>query len=96
MLKLTAQDVFEINELMLAITAKYINAYNKEDMHELVIGDVQHNINALAQFNKTHDVEQLYDAVMGQDTLVREYYIRLLNYIDELISEYNTEYFALI
>ena len=91
MRKVSKKHVTAINTLMLNTTAQYITAYNTADMHSLVVYDVQHNINALAVFNSTNNVQQLHDSIMQQDTLVREYYIATLRYIEEnnLIHSYN-------
>ena len=75
MRKATIVNVAAINTLMLDITTQYIKAYNTASMHSLLVDDVQHNINALAAFNNTKNVQQLHNSIMQQDTLVREYYI---------------------
>ena len=83
MRKATIAQVAAINTLVLDITAQYIKAYNTADMHSLVVYDVQHNINALAAFNNTKNVQQLHNSIMQQDTLVREYYVAVLQYIEK-------------
>jgi len=45
--------------------------------------DIQHNINALVAFNKDNNVQNLHDSIMQQDTFVREYYIAMLEYIEQ-------------
>ena len=82
MRKVSKAHVAAINTLMLNTTAQYIKAYNTADMHSLVVYDVQHNINALAVFNSTNSAQQLHNSIMQQDTLVREYYIAVLQYIE--------------
>ena len=53
--------------------------------------DVAHNVNALVAFNATKDAQALHDSIMLQDTLVREYYISVLLYIErnKLINKRN-------
>jgi hypothetical protein len=75
-----------INQLMLSTTQDYINTFVDEqaDISSLSMyaTDVQHNTNALVQFNKDLNVQKLHDSIMQQDTLVREYYIEVLRYIE--------------
>ena len=81
-----AKHVIVINNLMLKTTESYINTFVSEDEDESSIsmyaGDVAHNVNALVAFNATKDAQALHDSIMLQDTLVREYYISVLLYIE--------------
>ena len=81
-----AKHVIVINNLMLKTTESYINTFVSEDEDASSISmyatDVQHNINALVNFNATKDVQALHNSIMLQDTLVREYYISVLLYIE--------------
>jgi hypothetical protein len=87
MRKVTAVHFLKLQRLMLSTTESYINCFAdaQSDSGQLSMyaDDVQHNINALVQFNKNKDAQQLHDSIMGQDTLVREYYIDVLRYIEE-------------
>ena len=92
MRKLTQVHKREINMLMLKTTMDYIDfsttsycvnmpvTLDNVQFHTL---DIQHNINALAAFNTSNNVQQLHDALMQQDTFVREYYIDVLQYIEQ-------------
>ena len=51
-------------------------------MYAMYAQDVAYNTNALAQFNNTLNAQELHNAIMQQDTLVREYYIAVLQYIE--------------
>ena len=86
MRKLTAKHKVVITNLMFAITAKYINTFctDRQDTSNtnMYTDDIVHNINALKTFNKNNDVQQLHDNIMQQDTLVREYYYKVLHYIE--------------
>ena len=87
MRKLTAKHKVAITNLMFATTASYIKCFctDRTDTTNtsMYVGDVQHNINALAQFNADNNVQKLHDNIMYQDTLVREYYIKVLRYIEQ-------------
>jgi hypothetical protein len=71
---------------MLNTTAEYINCFAKDesdiDQFKMYTGDIAHNIAALSVFNTTLDTEVLHDNIMRQDTLVREFYITVLLYIE--------------
>jgi hypothetical protein len=86
MRKLTAQHKVAITNLMFATTAKYINTFCTDRTDSIntnmYTDDIIHNITALKTFNKNNNVQELHDAIMQQDTLVREYYIKVLRYIE--------------
>jgi hypothetical protein len=84
MQKLTAKHIAQINVLLLKTTEQYINVFvNDEDISNMYATDVAHNVNALVQFNKDKDVLALHKAIIMQDTLVREFYISVLLYIED-------------
>ncbi len=84
MQKLTAKHIAQINVLLLKTTEKYINVFaNEEDIDTMFAEDVAHNINALVQFNTDKNVLALHNAIIMQDTLVREFYISVLLYIED-------------
>ena len=84
MQKLTAKHIAQINVLLLKTTEQYINTFvNEEDISNMYATDVAHNVNALVQFNKDKDVLALHKAIIMQDTLVREFYISVLLYIED-------------
>jgi len=85
MRKLTAKHTAQINVLLLKTTEEYINCFvtDKKDAYSMYAEDVAHNVNALVQFNADKNVQALHDAIMQQDTLVREYYIAVLQYIED-------------
>jgi hypothetical protein len=78
--------IIVINNLMLKTTESYINTFVSEDEDASSISmyaeDVAHNVNALVAFNATKDVQALHNSIIMQDTLVREYYISVLLYIE--------------
>jgi hypothetical protein len=86
MRKVTAVHFLQLQRLMLSTTENYINTFADEqsDSSSLTMyaDDVAYNINALVQFNKNKDVQALHSSIMRQDTLVREYYISVLRYIE--------------
>ena len=87
--------IIVINNLMLKTTESYINTFVSEDEDvssiSMYADDVAHAVNALVAFNTTKDVQALHDSIMLQDTLVREYYIDVLLYIErnKLINKRN-------
>ena len=84
MLKLTAKHIAQINVLLLKTTEQYINTFvNEEDISNMYATDVAHNVNALVKFNTDKDVLALHKAIIMQDTLVREFYISVLLYIED-------------
>ena len=90
-----AKHMLKINTLMLKTTESYISTFVSEDEDASSISmyaeDVAHNVNALVAFNATKDAQALHDSIMLQDTLVREYYISVLLYIErnKLINKRN-------
>ncbi len=89
--KLTNETIAKINFLMLKTTQEYIDSFVtdvNDSNYIMYTMDVQHNVNALAQFNSDNNVQDLHENIMRQDTLVREYYIETLRYIEnnKLIS----------
>ena len=83
----TPQHVKQINKLMYSTTISYIKCFGASttanaDNYSMYADDVAYNVSALAQFHKTLNAQELHDAIMQQDTLVREYYIKVLQYIE--------------
>jgi len=84
MQKLTAKHIAQINVLLLKTTEQYINTFvDDEDISNMYAEDVAYNVNALVQFNTDKDVLALHKAIIMQDTLVREFYISVLLYIED-------------
>ena len=87
--------VIVINNLMLKTTESYINTFVSEDEDASSISmyadDVAHAVNALVAFNASNDAQALHDSIMYWDTIVREYYIAVLLYIErnKLIDKRN-------
>jgi hypothetical protein len=81
-----AKHVIVINNLMLKTTESYINTFVSEDEDagsiSMYAEDVAYNVNALVAFNASKDASALHNSIMMQDTLVREYYISVLLYIE--------------
>ena len=90
-----AKHIVNISTLMLKTTESYINTFvNNEKVFlniKMYAEDVAHAVNALVAFNASRDAQALHDSIMEQDTLVREYYIEVLQYIERnnLIDEHN-------
>jgi len=86
MRKVTAVHFLQLQRLMLSTTESYINCFADEQSDSTSLSmyadDVAYNINALVQFNKSKDAQALHNSIMYQDTLVREYYISVLRYIE--------------
>ena len=95
MRQITAAQKTEIANIIFAETTTYINAYcsfnEDSSMTDMYCADIIHNITALKQFENTGDLDELYNNIMQQDTLVREHYIRVLEAIDS-IKEENFEF----
>ena len=87
--------VIIINNLMLKTTESYINTFVSEDEDASSISmyaeDVARSANALVAFNADNDAQALHDSIMYWDTIVREYYIDVLLYIEsnKLINKRN-------
>ena len=95
MRKVTAVHFLQLQRLMLSTTESYINCFADEQSDStsltMYADDVAYNINALVAFNASKDAQALHDSIMYQDTLVREYYISVLLYIErnKLIDKRN-------
>ena len=85
----------KINTLMLKTIENYVNTFVSEDEDASSISmyaeDVARAANALVAFNADNDAQALHDSIMLQDTIVREYYIAVLLYIErnKLIDKRN-------
>jgi hypothetical protein len=82
-----ATHIKRINALMYRTTISYIKCFATgrdvdSSSYSMYADDVAYNVSALAQFNKTLNAQELHDSIMQQDTLVREYYIDVLRYIE--------------
>ncbi len=79
--------ITNVNLLMQKTIANYINTYVTKDADAtsfaMYADDVAHNINALQQFNATLDADLLQDAIIKQDTLVRECFYSTLKYLEQ-------------
>ena len=87
--------IIVINNLMLKTTESYINTFVSEDEDASSISmyaeDVARAANALVAFNASNDAQALHNSIMYWDTIVREYYIAVLLYIErnKLINKRN-------
>ena len=85
----------KINTLMLKTIESYVNTFVNEDEDASSIcmytEDVANAANALVAFNANNDAQALHDSIMYWDTIVREYYIAVLLYIErnKLIDKRN-------
>jgi len=83
MQKLTATHITKINTIMLDTISTYIKQYNIANTYDpLLITDTLHNTYALHKFNNTKNIQELHNAIIAQDTLVREYFVNVLRYIE--------------
>jgi len=94
MAKVAKKHVTAINAIMLKTLAQYITVFagaRSADTENLSMyaEDVAHNVNGLCSFNKQPDAMVLHDCITRQDTIVREFFIDALRYIEdnELIAE---------
>ena len=89
--KATKADVATIVQIMQADLAKYVqltnNVYtvtNKQEgedfVHKLQYDDIVYNFNALVQFMQDKDAVKLCDALIKQDTIVREHFYSVIHY----------------
>lgn len=88
MRKVAKKDVVAINVIMLQTIADYVKCFVQKDEADLqslqmYADDVAHNVAALNVFNTTQDAQQLHNNIMQQDTLVREFFINALRYIED-------------
>jgi len=96
MQKVTKAHVLAVNKIMFATLAQYtahcadmcknpVYAGVQADCNDYImyIGDMLHNANALATFNKDNDAAKLHDAIIRQDTLVRETFFDTLKYLED-------------
>jgi len=84
MQKLTVTHITNINTIMLNTISNYIKHYNIANTYDpTVVTDVLYNTYALQKFNNTKNVQQLHNAIIAQDTLVREYFIAVLQYVEQ-------------
>lgn len=86
MRNLSQAHIIAINQLLLKTTATYIGGWRYEsdcaDSLKMYAEDVKLNVTALVAFNQDRDVLKLHDSIMRQDTLVRETYFNVLQYIE--------------
>ncbi len=86
MRKVTKTHAVAINKLMLPLinTVAYIDEdENDFSMYKMCADDVAHNVSALCVFNNTLDAETLHNNIMRQDTLPREHFYAVLQYIED-------------
>jgi len=86
MRKINSTHKLAINTLVLKTTEDYISTFVNDDSNKsnltMYADDVAHNVNALVAFNASKDASALHNSIIMQDTLVREYYISVLLYIE--------------
>ncbi len=86
MRKIAQKHIQAINLLMQTRIAVYINNYvtAQSDVTNLQMyaDDIAYNATALQKFNSTQDATSLHNAIMLQDTLVREHFYIVLKYIE--------------
>ena len=83
---LNLDQVATVNKIMLKSIANYCVMFGKDDdseQLEMYVDDIAYNTNALAEFNSTKDWQAFYDSVYEQDTIVREEFMDVLDYMSE-------------
>jgi hypothetical protein len=85
--KATKADVATIVAIMQADLARYVQLTKTVDadaddiyITELHYDDIVYNYNALLQFTQDKDAVQLCDALIKQDTIVREHFYKTVHY----------------
>ena len=83
----TQEQVRQINKIMLQTIGNYVADYAGENSADenltMYADDVAHNIFALQVFNENKDVKQFYHSIMQQDTLVREYFGPVFDFLED-------------
>jgi hypothetical protein len=82
---LNLDQVATVNKIMLKSIANYCAAFGEDtdsEQLEMYADDVAYNANALVEFNNTKDWQALYDSVYEQDTIVREEFMDVLDYLE--------------
>jgi hypothetical protein len=84
MRKLSKKHQFAINQIMLATISQYVQdfAVGADEDILMYADDVAYNSKILKEFNVHLNAAKLHDAVLMQDTIVREYFIDVLQYIE--------------
>lgn len=87
MRKVTKAQQKQINLLMLTTIQSYIACFATKDADvqslQMYADDVANNITALTTFNSNLCADTLQNNIMQQDTLVREYFIAVLQYLEK-------------
>ena len=87
--KATKADVATIVQIMQADFAKYVQLTNRAYAEEIAgdtyitemhYSDIVYNYNALLQFTQDKDAVKLCDAIIKQDTIVREHFYKVVHY----------------
>lgn len=88
---LNLDQVAAVNKIMLKSIANYCAHYcaqfgddTDSKQLEMYADDVAYNANALAEFNNMKDWQALYDSVYEQDTIVREEFMDVLDYLETM------------
>ena len=82
---LNLDQVATVNKIMLKSIANYCATFGEDtasEQLEMYADDIAYNANALAEFNNTKDWQALYDSVYEQDTIVREEFMDVLDYLE--------------
>ena len=82
---LNLDQVAAVNKIMLKSIANYCAQFGEDadsEQLEMYADDVAYNANALVEFNNTKDWQALYDSVYEQDTIVREEFMDVLDYLE--------------
>jgi len=86
MKKLAKKHIIAINKLMIPLiktVAYFSDTDNDLDYYNMLIKDIAHNTYALQAFNESFDVKALHNTIMQQDTLPRDHFYKVLQYIED-------------
>jgi len=83
---LNLDQVATVNKIMLKSIANYCATFGEDvdsEQLEMYVDDIAYNTNALFEFNSTKDWQAFYDSVYEQDTIVREEFMDVLDYMSD-------------
>ena len=89
-MKAKESQAVKINKMMLPLIASVGSLYRDDEddlsMLNVCVEDVVCNAIALKEFNKDLNIKWLYASLMDQDTLPREHFSEVINYLENLMS----------
>ena len=85
---LTNKHIADINVLALTLIAEYTEQLHNDvsidaDYINMYAKDIVYNTRILVEFNAERNVQKLHRDIMWQDTIVREHFVEVLEYIEQ-------------